>query len=293
MPPWRAEPRNRAAGRRGLAFLLGALSALGAVGCPTGDGDGEVVGRFYVLGCDGAFNYGARDAPASYDMGADFFVGEPILDETELNPRHRLDLRIQRGGNTMEDTDSLYIQVRDVAAVAERFATGQPIPVGPDVQVSAALLLYVTCPTFFGALEAAPPHEPGVATCPTVSATEVQALCESTDFNESVDPDAPFPPFEDHHSCLILCRFGEAEWGQPTPDSFKVDFGDVVAGIFSLRVTDQRLRQQGLEICADGVDNDGDGDTDEGDCELSPGRGMLRGTFNFEVRRGQVAQEFP
>ncbi len=280
-----------ARGLRGCLALIGVLALPTLAGCPTGDGDGVVVGRFYALGCDGAFSFGAEDAPAKYNMGADFFVGEPIIDETELNPRHRLDIRIQRGGNSIEDTDSLYIQVRDVAAVAQAFSDSQGAAVGPDLDVTASLLLYVTCPTFFGSLESAP--SANVQACPTVSASDLEALCATTDFNAALDPDVEFPPFTDGDSCILFCRFGQAERGQPVPDGFRIQFGDVISGIFSLNLTDQRMLDSGAEICGDGIDNDGDGETDESDCQVPPGAGKLRGTFNFEVRRGQVAQEFP
>ncbi len=274
-----------------LAALLGA--GLTASGCPTGDGEGQVVGSFFLLGCDDAFDYGSRTDPARYDMGANFFVGEPIFDERESNPVNRLDLRIQRGGNNIEDVDSLYIQIADVRAVAERFVASDYAgsPVGANQNISANLSLYVTCPTYFSRLAATVSGD--ASACPGLDAATRNALCESMDYDEPLDPTVAFGPFGPQSSCLVFCRFGTAERGTAVSSTFAIDFGDIVQGFFHLNLMDQRLLVSGGEICDDGVDNDGDGDIDEADCDLSSGAGHLMGTFNFEVRRGQVAQEFP
>ncbi len=264
-----------------------------AGGCPTGDGEGQVVGSFFLLSCDDSFDYGSRSGPASYDMRANFFVGEPIFDERESNPINRLDLRIQRGGNNIEDVDSLYIQIADVRTVAQSFSASAYAgsPVGEDENISASLSLYITCPTYFSRLAATTPAT-GTA-CPDLDVATLDALCESMDYDEPLDPSAALPPFESQSSCLIFCRFGTAERGGTVPHDFAIDFGDVVQGFFHLNLMDQRLLSTGEEICEDGADNDGDGEVDEADCEFSTGGGRLMGRFNFEVRRGQVAQEFP
>ena len=270
---------------------LAALLLLG--GCPTGDGEGEVVGQFYLLSCDDAFDYGSSGTPARYDMEANFFVGEPIVDDRESNPVNRLDIRIQRGGNNIEDVDSLYFQIANVRAVAESFSASAyaGTAVGESENIRASLSLYVTCPTFFGRLAATLPA--GVQACPDLDAATRDALCESMDYDAPVDPGEVFPPFGPQSSCLIFCRFGNAQRGQTVPHDFAIDFGDVVQGIFRLNMVEQRLLTSGREICGDGLDNDGDGTADEADCESTAGGGTLLGKFNFEVRRGQVAQEFP
>ncbi len=272
-------------------MLLAAALLLG--GCPTGDGEGEVVGTFFLLSCDDAFNYGSSGAPARYDMEANFFVGEPIVDERESNPVNRLDIRIQRGGNNIEDVDSLYIQIANVRSVAESFSASAyaGTPVAESENVRANLSLYVTCPTYFGRLAATLPA--GAQACPNLDPATRDALCESMDYNAPVDPAVAFSPFEPQSSCLIFCRFGNAERGGNVPHDFAIDFGDVVQGIFHLNLVEQRLLMSGAEICDDGVDNDGDGEVDETACEHTAGAGTIMGKFNFEVRRGQVAQEFP
>jgi hypothetical protein len=275
--------------RVGALLVVALLSS----GCPTGDGEGEVVGDFFLLGCDDAFDYGSRANPVRYDMEANFFVGEPIVDELETNPVNRLDIRIQRGGNNIEDVDSVYIQIADVRVVAESFsASGYAgSPVGESQNIRATLSLYLTCPTYFVRLAAT--VSAGVDACPDLDASDRDALCESMDYKETLDPVAAFPPFAQQSSCLIFCRFGAAERGREVPHDFAIDFGDVVQGFFHLNLVEQRLLASGAEICDDGLDNDGDGDVDETDCEISTGAGRLMGKFNFEVRRGQVAQEFP
>lgn len=275
----------------GFCALL-ALTLL-ASGCPTGDGEGQVVGVFFLVSCDDAFNYGSRSSPARYDMEANFFVGEPIIDERETNPVNRLDIRIQQGGNNVEDVDSLYIQIADVRSVAESFSASaySGTPVGETQNIRASLSLYITCPTYFGRLAAT--VSPTVPACPGLDTATLDALCETMDYDEVLDPTAAFPPFAPESSCLIFCRFGKAERGSAVGHDFAINFGDVVQGFFHLNLMEQRLLATGLEICEDGLDNDGDGDVDESDCSLSAGAGRLMGRFNFEVRRGQVAQEFP
>jgi len=273
-----------------LVALLLMLTCLSA-GCPTGEGEGTVVGSFYLLGCDGTFDYGSAGSPVQYNMNADFFVGEPIVDQGGSNPENRLDLRIQRGGNNIEDADSLYIQIADVQEVAAQFSASQGTPVGPSNTIRATLLLYVTCPTFYGRLEAT--GDASGTGCPSLDASALDTLCAEVDFAGDVDPTTPFPPFAANSSCIVFCRFGSMERGDEVPDDFGVDFGESVQGIFHLNLLEQRLLESGTEICADGRDNDGDGDVDETDCESSTGGGRLMGRFNFVVRRGQVAQEFP
>ncbi len=274
-----------------LAAVLSVAPLVG--GCPTGDGEGEVVGVFFLLGCDDAFDYGSVDAPVRYDMEANFFVGEPIVDELESHPTNRLDIRIQRGGNNIEDVDSLYFQIADVRQVAESFsATGYSgTSVGYGENVRALLSLFVTCPTFFGSLVAT--VDASAPACPDLDPVQRDELCDSLDYNSPLDPVATLGPFAPGSSCLIFCRFGSARRGEQVRPDFSINFGDVVQGLFYLTLVEQRLLESGQEICDDGRDNDGDGVADETDCTDSAAGGWLMGKFNFEVRRGQVAQEFP
>ena len=268
-----------------------AAATLGLSACATGDGEGYVVGRFYLLGCDGVTDYGSATDPAFFDLRANFFVGEPIIDDSAVAPRNRLDLRIQHGGNTVEDADSLYLQLDDLPAVAGQFARYEGTPVGVGQTARASLLLYVTCPTYFGRLEAT--SQPGQAACPNLDASTVETLCAGLELGSAPDPVVPLPPFLEGGSCLIFCSLGPARRGAEVPPDFAVDFGDMVRGIFSFTLVEQRLAESQVEICADGLDNDGDGETDEADCTRSTGFGFLQGAFAFEVRRGQVTQEFP
>jgi hypothetical protein len=282
---------TRAERRRGAAGLALVAAALGLAACATGEGEGYVVGRFYLLGCDGVIDYGSADAPAFFDLRANFFVGEPILDDSAVAPRNRLDLRLQRDGNTVEDADSLYFQLDELPAVAGQFARYEGTPIGTGQVARASLLLYVTCPTYFGRLEAT--SHPGQAACPTLDASTVEALCDDLDLDRPTAPAVPLPPFLEGGSCLIFCTLGSARRGAEVAADFAVDFGDTVRGIFSLTLVEQRLAESQVEICADGVDNDGDGEIDEDGCTRSTGFGYLQGAFEFEVRRGQVTQEFP
>ena len=75
-------------------------------------------------------------------------------------------------------------------------------------------------------------------------------------------------------SCLYLCEFGAARWGQAPEElvGFPVEYGDRVAALFSLGLVDARAVTSAG--CAGGL-------------------GRIEGTFSFKVRRGTAAQPFP
>jgi hypothetical protein len=90
---------------------LVALSALTAVGCEVGKGEGSVRGSLVVDGCD-------KDL-SSYDMQPDFFGGQ--------SAQRVLLIRIQRGGDLQEYQDALDISINDVDEIRKHL--NEPVPV--------------------------------------------------------------------------------------------------------------------------------------------------------------------
>jgi hypothetical protein len=128
------------------------LLALGALGCSTSEGDGEVRGdRLYIEDCwNGPFN-----------LEPTFFGANPY--------RNTLTMRVQRGDNIEEVSDGLIILVNDVSGIrASRLGQdisvglppgvrppGAPIAFDPDPPiVSLTLYLHDTCHAQNGTLHA-------------------------------------------------------------------------------------------------------------------------------------------
>ncbi len=266
-----------------LLWLLGAA-------CSGPEGKGVVAGELFIEGCDGLDHYGTSSFPAYFDLRANYVLGEPVQDESDFPVAHRLDVRLQRGSNSIEDADALYIQFSRVAVTAKRFAAHQLIPVAVGESVQATLSLYLTCPTFFDGPEAQPATENA---CPEVSAEEQERLCAGTVFGRLEVVPTPQAPFSRGHSCILLCRFGAARRGEPVSDSFEINYEDEVSGIYFFSLSDRRLVYDHLEICGDGLDNDGDGRVDEEDCTRVTSGGFVQGNFHFKAHRAKSVQVIP
>ncbi len=95
-----------------LAWVLAALFAFSALGCTTGEGDGEVTSdKLYVEDCwDGPF-----------DLKPTFFGANPY--------RNTLTIRVQRGDNIEEVSDGLIVVVNDVSGIRDS-RLGQALKVG-------------------------------------------------------------------------------------------------------------------------------------------------------------------
>ncbi len=138
-PPW---PTRGDAGMRALASL--AAIAL-TFGCAVGEGSGNVTSdRLYIDGCwNGPF-----------ELDPDFFAANPFRQEALI-------VRVQRGDNTPEMSDGIYVVINDLAGTSARTRSITDIPLGiphgiivsgsafdpkgSDAKVSIALYLHNTC----------------------------------------------------------------------------------------------------------------------------------------------------
>ncbi len=269
-------------------FLL--LMILMVAACSGPEGKGIVAGELFIEGCSGQDHYGTSSFPAYFDLRVNHVHGEPVQDESDFPNAHRLDIRMQRGTNSMEDSDGLYIQMARVAVTARRFANWQLIPVAHGENVQATLSLYLTCPTFFDGPEA---HPNLANACPDVSKEEQERLCGEVEFGKLDVVPVPRPPFSQGHSCLLLCRFGRAERDAPVKDSFEIHYGDRISGIYFFTLQNRRIITSNLEICGDGIDNDGDGLIDEEDCVRRTTGGFVQGNFSLKAHRSKSVQVIP
>jgi hypothetical protein len=121
----------RTSARLGLVLAAPILS-----GCSVGQGTGAASGKLFVLDCSSSGDYcdgsgvcGTASAPADYDLKPDFFAGEPIdqlsqfpLSGTPVSgsqPRmNRITIRLQRSGKQIENTDALFFDVVNSYEVA-------------------------------------------------------------------------------------------------------------------------------------------------------------------------------
>ncbi len=266
------------------------LLALLFSGCITLEGSGVVGGELYILGCNEADNYGVEQFPAYFDLMANFFVGEPIKDESAVATQNRLDIRIQKGTNTIEDADLLYIQITRVALAARRFSSYEPLPVGVHENVKASLSLSLTCPTFFDGPEA---NATLPEACPSLTQNQQEELCENMVYGRWNQLRIPMEPFTVGHSCLVVCQFGDTKRGDTIGEEFSIDFGDVVSGFFFFTLNNRRHLYDNVEICDDGTDNDCDGTVDEPLCIPSSTGGFIQGNFSVKLRRAKAIQAFP
>lgn len=270
-----------------LRFFVLFTFALQACSIP--EGKGIVAGEMFVEGCNGPHHYGTASFPAYFDLRANHIFGEVIQDESDFPEAHRLDVRLQRSTNTLGDADALYIQFSRVATTAKRFASWQLIPVATSETVQATLSLYLTCPSFFDGPEAHP-HQNA---CPTVSIEEQQRLCREIRYGKITSVTTPQPPFSEGHSCILLCSFGKARRDEVVQDDFEIREDDEIAGMFFFTLQNRRTIYNRLEVCGDGIDNDGDGIIDEEDCSRITTGGFVQGNFRFQARPPTYVQVIP
>ncbi len=275
---------------RSLSPFLALLFIILASACSGPEGEGVVAGELFIEGCDGLDHYGIAAFPAYFDLRVNYVLGEPVQDESDFPVAHRLDVRLQRGTNSMEDADSLYLQFSRVAVTAKRFAAYQLIPVAVGETTQATLSLYLTCPSFFDGPEA---HPLGETACPEVTPEEQDRLCAETEFGRLPVVTTPQAPFAVGHSCILLCRFGDARRGEPVADDFEINYEDKVSGIYFFNLRNRRVIYDHLEICADALDNDGDGRVDEEDCSRVTTGGFVQGNFDFKAHRAKSVQVIP
>ena len=251
---------------------LHSLAILGLLaGCSLGKGEGAVVGAIEISGCAKNSDY---DDP-EFDLGADFFVGQPNFDPDEDDDvaRDSLWIRVQHGGAYEELADTLSIHVIDLdkvreGVVEEVMADGCQRSKGKDGAddlpgcVRAELLMALSCPDAFENLVAAADLDVDGNPIPCPADVDLRRTFAG-DFD---DPEAFEDPFFSgdasdpdalHPSCIVF-------------ESLGAEYGDEIAAAFHFALRDARRL---------------DGPSEVG--------GYLRGRFRFDLWRGAGAQAYP
>jgi len=127
---------------RWAALHLAVLSCV--AGCKLGTGNGVVAGSVYLAQCYDLQPLGSLDAPAVFDLAPQFYVADSVFDLPRPEPNNRLAIRVQSGGNLIDEANALLVSVASERLVLPLI--GQAIPVGPDTNVRATLSLQRMCP---------------------------------------------------------------------------------------------------------------------------------------------------
>jgi hypothetical protein len=274
-----------------------AVLAVSAGACTIGSGNGSAKGPLWILGCRDGKPLGTPDKPEPFDLDPTFFAGEPIEDIAGIPPSNRLIISMKHNGNAVEINDTLYFDIRDSAQIA-RCIRGRTVGGVPDWDTSSGML----APD--GTVATVPPAPPWCMQSATMDGLPQIRLVPFGPVAVSLVPLASC------HSALhapsivsvtgvatdgyiTFSNFGSAVQSDPDPDQattppdarveipadFKVAYDEQLAATFQFTVGDARV--------AAGIR----------DKVLPPPSavigGMLSGNFDFDLRRGRVAQTFP
>lgn|GEM_PF-3748515 len=265
-------------------------------GCRTGSGEGWVSGELRIDDCGSQKAY-SSDPGRTFALPVDFYAGDPLISriETAATRRSSLTLRLQGSSNSFEQTDGLMLQLRDLEDAARAIAAGMPLSLtdSSNKLVRAQIYLYNSCPANRSPIVASNRTmtlNTGAAgekclevdaaippSCPTLTAaqrTELLGLCQE-DFNlRTPERDKQITRLLGGGACLFLCQMGIAHYGVNTDNFqfFEIDYGDVISGIFSFGMVDQRAVE--LNECAHAS-------------------GQVNGMFRFDLLRTRVSQSFP
>jgi hypothetical protein len=267
-----------------LLAALPALAAVSAVGCTIGEGSGAAMGPLWILGCphDGKPDYGSEADPIPFDLAPTFFAGEPIEGISDGIPANRLIIRMERTGNEIQISDTLFFDVIDSGRIA-RCLRGRTVAGVPDWDTTSGTLNTMD-PSWCEPM-AGPNGETRIHLIPfgpVRSALTPLATCQS-----SMHPPAVVSiTGVANDGWIEFLDFGPAEQPDKAPDDrdpvetdFKVNFGQRLRANFSVVLGDDRTETA--------IHNR---------IDVPPAArigGTLDGNFDFDLERGRAAQTFP
>jgi hypothetical protein len=267
-----------------------AVLAASAGGCGIGEGSGSAKGPLWILGCQDSHPYGTQDKPKDFDLQPTFFAGEPIEDIAGIPPNNRLIITMKRNGNSVEINDTLYFDIRNSAQIA-RCIRGKTVNGIPDWDTSSGML----APD--GTVAPAPPWCMQPATMdglaqirlvpfgPVAVSFDPLATCHSTMHPPAIVAVTGVA----NDGYITFSNFGDAvqenqanippDARAPIYDDFKVAYDEQLQATFQFTVGDERVAAAMRDMVV----------------PPSPPviGGMLSGNFDFDLRRGRVAQTFP
>lgn len=274
--------------RKQLVIAAG-LAAASAGGCGVGDGTGSAKGDLFMVGCLEGGDYGEPGAPIAYDLSPSYFVGEPIEDISDARPAaNQLTIRLQRNGNALEITDTLYFQIPSSYDVATCLR-GQTINGVPQWDTtSTGTLVDLNAPPW---CEAPVPVAMGGTGLPRIHLVPAGPVRVSfTPLNTCASKQHPpaivsitgvardgWIDFQDFGTAMDNSVPSDMRTG--VGNDFKVDFGQRLRASFHADMDDDRV-QTALRMMVDPPRDPTIG-------------GTLDGDFDFDLSRGQGAQSFP
>jgi hypothetical protein len=255
---------------------------MAAAGCTIGNGSGTAKGMLWILGCEDGGNYGSPTAPLPFDLSPTYFAGEPIEDIGDVEPAHnRLIIRMQRNGNALEITDTLYFDIPFSYQIAQCLR-GRTVGGVPDWDTSSG----TTDPA--GAPWCGPVGDNGVPRINLFPYGPVTATLTpfGTCHSQAHPPTVVSVAGVASPGWIDFLAFGSAM--QPTlpPDqrgpvdpNFKVAYGERLQAIFGMNLEDNRVANAvhlGINQPMDPIIG-----------------GTMDGRFDFDLERGRSAQTFP
>jgi hypothetical protein len=271
-----------------------AVTAVAAGGCTVGSGAGSASGDLFIVGCnpnDNPADLGAAGAPVAFDLSPTFFAGEPVEAPTVGLP-NQLNMRMQRNGNRIEISDTLFFDVNNAYEVARclrgRTVNGMPdwytLPVTNDDGSTPATNPLWCDPNGSTATDGGAGADGGTG-LPRINIS-------TQDFVKS----AFLPLFTCNlarvtgdakiNSWIDFQDFGSALQSNLAPDArgpvttdFKVNFGERLRARFHVELVDDRQVSAVMQRVA---------------VPTNPYiGGTLDGYFDFILDRGRAAQPFP
>jgi hypothetical protein len=262
-------------------FILPALAAVSAAGCTIGDGSGAADGPLLILGCKKG-----KDFNEDFHLKPTFFAGEPIEGISDGIPANRLIIRMERTGNEIQISDTLFFDVEDSGLVAHCLR-GRTVGGVPDWDSTATGTLDPNA-TPWCQPNGGPNGETRIHLLPfgpVRSALTPLATCQS----DMHPPAVVNITGVAKDGWIDFLEFGEAEQPGDAPEArtdvdaesggFKVNFGDRLHANFSVVLNDDRT-ETAIHNMIDVPPDPRIG-------------GTLEGFFDFNLERGRSAQTFP
>jgi hypothetical protein len=278
--------------RARLLIMTAALAATAsAAGCVVGDGTGSASGPLFMLGCLDGSDWGSPTNEMLFDLQPKYFVGEPIEDIADISPQrpamNEMIIRMQRNGNALEITDTLYFNIPDSGKVAKCLRGRTVNGVGDWDMTTGTVNTMVTDPWCM----------PPVAVADGGTGLPRIHLEPSGPVQSSFTPLGTCVPTM-HPPAIVsitgvakdgwidFLDFGGAYENDKTPDArdpigddFKIAFGQRLHANFHIVMDDDRV-QTAIKMMINEPPAPTIG-------------GTLDGNFDFDLERGQGAQTFP
>ncbi len=220
--------------------------------------------------------------PQLFKLEPTFFAGEPIEDISDGAPANRLIIRMQRTGNEIQISDTLFFDIPNSDLIAHCLR-GRTVGGVPDWDTTSTGTLdpNVTTPWCEPMGPNGSPRIHLVPFGPVRSSLLPLATCHS----EAHQPAVVGITGVATDGWIDFTQFGKAEQPNKTPEAreaigdFQVNYDEPLAATFLIVLGDDRVvtaKYKGIDVPPDPRIG-----------------GVLQGDFEFDLKRGRAAQTFP